>query len=109
MPTVNPVPGPGHWPACGPSGAGVGLTFPEPHEVGGLPGYLNKIADLQGKGMGLGAWWPPVMAAPERSYVGLGAIDCHINQGLAALVWQICGELDSNLSCFVWYVLLKQL
>lgn len=75
----------------------------------GMPGYLNKIADLQGKGMELGAWWPPVMAAPERSYVGLGAIDCHINQGLTALVRQICGELDSNLSCFVWYVLLKQL
>lgn len=58
--------------AWGLLGAGVGLAFPEPHEFGvGVTGYLNKTVDLSGKERGVGAGWPPTMAAPERLYVSL--------------------------------------
>lgn len=57
----------------------MGLAFPEPHESGGMTGYLRKIADVRGKGGGVGAGWPPMAAAPGRLHAGPGAIGYHRN------------------------------
>lgn len=67
---------PSHWRGArdcmGAVGSWGGASLSEPHEFGHVSDwYINKTADLSGKGRGVGAGSPPTLAAPERLYVGL--------------------------------------